>query len=88
LGAGGGTLRRGASGGFGAADVEGPDGGWLRVGRGGAAGAPETRGGDGVSLSAGAALRRGAAGGIEFGRGRGGAGFFGEVESSDMSRVS
>jgi len=92
LGAGGGTLRRGARGGFGAVEVDaaagpGPGGGWLREGRGGA-GAAETRGTPGVSLSAGAALRRGAAGGIEFGRGRGGAGFFGEGDSSAMTLVS
>jgi hypothetical protein len=103
LGAGGGTLRRGAGGGFAeretAAAPAGAAGGLLLVGRGGTlprdgrggAGAADTRGAPGVSPPAwfaGAVLRLGAAGGIEFGRGRGGAGFFGEGESSAMTRVS
>ena len=103
LGAGGGTLRRGAGGGLAESDTaaapaglaggklrDGRGGGLLRDGRGGA-GAADTRGAPGVSPPAGfagAALRLGAAGGIEFGRGRGGAGFFGEGESSAMTRVS
>ena len=100
LGAGGGTLRRGAGGGFAlketAAVPAGAGGGLLRDGRGGGLlrdgrggwGAAEVRGALEVSPAAGAPLRLGAAGGIEFGRGRGGAGFFGEGESSAMTRVS
>jgi hypothetical protein len=103
FGAGGGTLRRGPGGGFAASEtaavpaaaagglfVVERGGGLLRDGRGGA-GAADTRGAPDVSPPAwfaGAALRLGAAGGIEFGRGRGGAGFFGEGESSAMTRVS